>query len=332
VNLLLSCIGKRGYIADYFRTHLRPGEKIIGTSHTRWTPGFGACDLGLLMPPLDSDEYVPTLIEACTRYDVGGLLSFFDPDVAVLSHHLDALKAAGIVPVMPREQVVWAAWDKWRTFEVLSQAGVQVPSTFIDLAPVHAGLSDGSLRFPLIVKPRRGFGAADVFIARNRMQLDAFFGYAPGMLIQTFIDGDSYDIEALADLDGRVLHVVAWQRLRSRAGETEHALTVEAPDLIELGQRLAECVGLVGPMDVDLIRGPGGGVWVIEINLRFGGGYPVSHLAGADFPGLIVEMLRGTHPEPRIGVYRRGVCMLKGLQVMGGSETTFLEELRSANR
>src|SRR5207344_2954248 len=57
MNLVFSCIGKRGYIADYFRPHLRPGEKIIGTSHTVWTPGFQSCDLGLVLPPIASDEY-----------------------------------------------------------------------------------------------------------------------------------------------------------------------------------------------------------------------------------------------------------------------------------
>jgi carbamoyl-phosphate synthase large subunit len=328
MNVLLSCIGKRGYIAEYLRAHLHPGERVIGTSHTPWTPGFHACDLGVLMPPIASDEYVPAVIETCARHDVRGLLSFFDPDVVTLAPHRETLNAVGVLPLIPGEHAASTAYDKWLSFHVLRAAGFRVPDTTIDLDEARAGLHSGRFQFPLIVKPRTGFGSANVFMARNEIQLEAFFSYAPGMLIQQFICGDNYDVEVLADAQQRVLQVVPWRRLLSRAGETEQAMTVEAPALIEMGERLANTVGLIGPMDVDLIRGPDGETWVIELNLRFGGGYPVSHLAGADFPAMIVEMFRGLHPEPRIGRYRRDVCLLKGLHVMGGPVEPFLHSLR----
>jgi len=138
-----------------------------------------------------------------------------------------------------------------------------------------------------------------------------------------------YNIEALSDLTQQVLQVVVWRKLLSSLGETEQAVTVEDPELIDIGKQLAEIVGLVGPMDVDLFRTEDGEVRVIEVNLRFGGGYPVSQLAGANFPKMIVEILRGEHPAPRIGQYKRGICLLKGLQVMGGPIEPFLLDLRS---
>jgi carbamoyl-phosphate synthase large subunit len=328
MNLLLSCIGKRGYIADYFRPHLRPGEKIIGTSHTAWTPGFQSCDLGLVLPPIASDDYVPALVDACKTYEIGGLLSFFDPDVVVLSEHLDELRAAGVIPMIPAANAARTCFDKWRTFQTLRHAGFSVPNTTIDIEEARSG----PFGFPMIVKPRTGYGSANVFVARNTAQLDAFFSYAPGMLIQEFVEGDAYDVDALAGLDQQVLHVVAWRKYLSRMGETEQAVTVEDPELVDIGRRLAEAVGLVGPMDVDLFRTRDGAVQVLELNLRFGGGYPVSHLAGADFPGMIVDIFRGGRPEPRIGQYAPDVCLLKGLRVMGGPTDSFLRTLRSADR
>ena len=329
MNLLFSCVGKRGYIADYFRLHLRPGEKIIGTSNTPWTAGFRSCDLGVLMPPIASDEYVPSVIEACRKYEVGGLLSFFDPDVAALSAHRDQLKAVGVVPMIPAQQAAWIGYDKWNGFQTLRAAGFLVPDTTIDLDAARAGLRSGRFRFPLIVKPRTGFGSANTFVAHDTSQLEVFFSYVPGMLIQEFVDGTSYNIEALSDLQQQVLQVVAWRKIVSRLGETEQAVTVEAPELIEIGTKLAETVGLVGPMDADLLCNSNGAVSVLEVNLRFGGGYPVSHLAGADFPKMIVEIFRGGSPEPRVGRYTRDVCLLKGLHIMGGPVEPFLRDLCS---
>lgn len=329
MNLLFSCIGKRGYIAEYFREHLRKGERIVGTSNTPWTPGFQACDVGVLLPPIASDEYVPAVIETCRTYEISGLMSFFDPDVGKLSKHVAELKAAGVIPMIPAERAAWIGFDKWNTFHALGDAGFLVPDTTIDLDEALARLASGRFRFPLVVKPREGFGSANTFIARDELQLRAFFSVQPGMLIQQFIDGDAYDIEALSDPDGRVLEVVVWRKHLSRLGETEQAVTVEDPELLAIGQRLAETVGNVGPMDVDLFRTADGRVWILELNLRFGGGYPVSHLAGATFPETIVRICRGERPEPRIGAYRPGVCLLKGLRVMGGPVEVFLEDLRS---
>jgi carbamoyl-phosphate synthase large subunit len=329
VNLLFTCIGKRGYIADYFRAHLRSGEKIIGTSHTPWTPGFRSCDLGILVPPIASDEYVPAILEACKKYEIVGLLSFYDQDVVALSTRVNELKAIGVMPFIPAKKAARIGNDKWITFRTLRDAGLPVPETTISLEEARVGLKSGRFRFPLIVKPRMGFGSANVFVAREDIQLEAFFSYAADMLIQEFIEGDMYDIEALSGLSQEVLQVVVWRKFLSRLGETEQAVTVEDPELLVMGQRLAKIVGLVGPMDVDLFRTKDGGVRIIELNLRFGGGYPVSHLAGADFPKMIVEILRGGRPAPRIGQYRRGIGLLKSLHVMGGPLEPFLLDLRS---
>ena len=328
MNLLFTCIGKRGYIADYFRPHLRSGEKIIGTSHTAWTPGFQSCDLGLVLPPIASDEYVPAIVDTCKTHEIGGLLSFFDPDVVVLSEHLDELKAAGVIPMIPAANAARTCFDKWSTFQTLRHAGFPVPNTTIDIEEARSG----GFCFPVIVKPRTGYGSANVFVAHDSAQLEVFFSYSPGMLIQEFVEGDAYDVDALAGLDQQVLHVVAWRKYLSRMGETEQAVTVEEPELVDIGRRLAETVGLVGPMDVDLFRTREGAVQVIELNLRFGGGYPVSHLAGADFPAMIMDIFRGGHPEPRIGQYAPHICLLKGLQVMGGPADSFLHNLRLSNR
>ena len=56
-----------------------------------------------------------------------------------------------------------------------------------------------------------------------------------------------------------------------------------------------------------------GKMYVLEVNTRFGGGYPTSHLAGADFTGALVGALQGRQPET-IYRYRPGVTMTKELE------------------
>jgi carbamoyl-phosphate synthase large subunit len=57
MNLLFSCIGKQGHVAEYFRSALEPNDRIIGTGHSQLTPGFKACDRAFLLPAMHHPDY-----------------------------------------------------------------------------------------------------------------------------------------------------------------------------------------------------------------------------------------------------------------------------------
>lgn len=325
MRLLLSCVGRRGYIASYFRSHLEPGDRIIGTSNSAWTPGFAACDHAVVLPDIRSPEYLPGLLRLCREQGVNALLSFFDPDIDTLSRHRDELHEAGVVPVLPSARVSAIGFDKHRTPAFLAETGFNAATSFVELASIHTALEDGSLKFPVVVKPRFGFGSKHLFVARDPDELNAFFGYAPDMMVQRWFSGQEFHLDVLNDLEGRVVAVVPKRKTMMRAGETDQAVTVGDTNLIALGERLGTELGRlghVGPLDVDLFV-EDGEPFVLEMNPRFGGGYPLSQLAGADFPGLIVAMLRGETVTPRIGQFERDVVMMKDSAVLGGKLSEF---------
>lgn len=317
-NIALSCVGKRGYIADYFRESLAVGSKIIGTSNTKWTPGFTSCDVSLLLPPISSDEYIPSLINECLKYDVSGILSFFDPDVHKISRYREEFIAAGIIPVIPRYAGSLIAFDKLKTHSFLSDLNIPAPRTTASFLAAIQLLKTQQLFFPLVVKPRFGYGSINTFIARNPLELEAFYNYAPDMIIQQFLDAEAVNIDGLGDLSGRPISIIPWRKLLSKMGETERSITIDCPDLIQLGEQLIKVIGIIGPFDADVFRDSDGKLWVLELNLRFGGGYPVSHLAGADFPNKIIRMIQGEILEPSIGDYAHGITMMKRLQIISG--------------
>jgi len=325
MNLLFSCIGKRGYMARLFREQLGPDDRIIGTSNTRWTPGFNACDKGVLMPDLNSPEYIPAVLELCKRERIDGLLSFFDMDVHRLSQHVHEFEAIGVKCFIPRAEAADVCFDKWRTFEFLRANGFETAETWLDLASVKRAMDDGTLAFPVYVKPRAGFGSRNTFKARNWKELEVFFDLEPDMIVQEALGGDAYDFDILNDLNGRALSVVCWRKSLSRMGETEQAVTVHDEQITEVGLRLANTLGFVGPLDADLFLW-NGKVYVLEINLRFGGGYPTSHLAGAAFPKAIVQMIKGEPVTIEQGDYKAGVVMMKELHILGGEEQSFFQE------
>jgi carbamoyl-phosphate synthase large subunit len=183
---------------------------------------------------------------------------------------------------------------------------------------VQRDLQSGALTFPLIVKPRTGFGSSHTYTACNERQLDVFFHIGPPMIVQPRVCGADYDFDICNDLDEQPVSVVLWRKLKSTMGETENVVTVKNDALLEVGVRLGRAIGHVGPMDVDMFVNEQNEATIIEMNPRFGGGYPVSHLAGADFPRMLLRMLRGESVAPRIGDYAENTVMMKSLEVFGG--------------
>ena len=73
-----------------------------------------------------------------------------------------------------------------------------------------------------------------------------------------------------------------------RAGETDIARVVGEPVLQAEAERLARLTGHIANMDVDMFL-VDGKPYILEMNARFGGGYPFSHQAGCDLPAAIVK-------------------------------------------
>ena len=315
MNLLFSCIGRRGYIAEWFREHLAVGDRIIGTSNTDWTPGFHACDAGFLMPDVSSEKYVPALLELCRREKVDAILSFFDLDVDAIARHRSCFIAEGVIPVIPDARVSEIGLDKLATSEFLRKNDIATPETFADLESARAALEEGRITWPIIVKPRYGYASQNLFVAHDEVQLSGCFHRAPQMLVQQYLSGQEHSMDVLSDLEGRVISVIVKRKMLMRAGETDQAVSVQHSAALELGQRLGGALGNVGPLDVDFFI-DGDSMTILELNPRFGGAYACSHLAGADFPRKILRMLRGERVIPEIGRYAAGVYMMKSYAIL----------------
>lgn len=329
MNILFSCIGRRSYNVTFFRHHLGPHDRIIGTSNTPLTPAFNACDLGVLMPDISSADYIPKIIKLCQEQEVAGLLSFYDPDVDKLSKHLDEFRAIGVVPIVPAPEVSTICFNKYRTFLFLKEMGLDTPETFIDMEKAIIDLDASRITYPLIVKPCCGFGSQHLFQARNRRELEVFFHYARDMVIQEKLNGHEYHMDICTDFEGRVLSVVPKRKLSMRDGETDQAETTNTPELMDMGVFLGKQLGklgLVGPLDVDLFV-EDHKIYILELNPRFGGGYPLSHFAGADFPRLILRMMKGQSVDPEVGLFQSELIMMKDYAIIAGPKQDFCTPL-----
>jgi carbamoyl-phosphate synthase large subunit len=220
--------------------------------------------------------------------------------------------------------------DKWKTYVFLKENGFDAPVTFLNLEDAREAIANGKMNFPVMVKPRWGMGSLAVYEAENEEELEIFYkkSYRNIMksylkyeavqddkacvLIQEKISGQEYGMDVINDLDGNYRHAVVKMKYAMRSGETDCAVTVEREDIRDIGARLSRLLKHRGNLDVDILM-RGETPCVLEMNARFGGGYPFSHMAGVNLPQAIVNWLKGENVPDSLLKEESGVSAHKDI-------------------
>jgi carbamoyl-phosphate synthase large subunit len=126
----------------------------------------------------------------------------------------------------------------------------------------------------------------------NKKELMFFLEYLDDPIVQEFIEGDEYTTDVLVDFHGKVQCAVPRLRIETRAGEVSKAVTVNDKEIIEWSYKITGLLtGAIGCITLQCIKQEDGEIKFIEINTRFGGGFPLTAVAGANYPLWILQML-----------------------------------------
>ncbi|GAC1437178.1 MAG: ATP-grasp domain-containing protein [Solirubrobacteraceae bacterium] len=298
--IMITGVGRRYDIVASFAQHAR----VVATETSLLAPAQYAAHVRAAVPPLDSDEYIPRLIELAREHGIRAVVPLIDPDIEVLA----LARARGELPALvPDPEMARASFDKYETHLLLERAGLPSPPTVLPPAEPD--------RYPVVVKPRRGSNSRSIHHAADAAEARFFVDYVPEeVIVQRAMGGEEFSIDCLCDLDGRCLNAIPRTMIESRGGESVKGMVLADPELIELGRAVAEAVGARGPCMVQAFRDPELGLRVTDVNIRFGGGFP-SHMYGAlpgrSYPELIVRMARGERVAPHVGEMRSGVTFAR---------------------
>ena len=133
------------------------------------------------------------------------------------------------------------------------------------------------------------------------------------VVVQPCLPGLEHGVDIVGDLrePGELRAVLARRKVRMRAGETDKAASVDPAPFVANAERIARAAQLTGLIDTDMFLAEGGEPSVIDINPRFGGGYPFVHLAGADVPRYYLARALGLEIDEDWREYAPGVISAK---------------------
>ncbi len=300
VGVLLTGVGKRYDIVSAFAQH----ATVVAADPNPLAPAQYAAHVRRAVPRIDDPAYVPALQELCEESSVGAVVPLTDLDIEVLAR----ARAEGKLPAfVPDPEIARATFDKYEAHLLLTRLELPSPPT------VLPGEAVGS--FPVMVKPRQGSGARSIHRADDARAAEFFVDYVqePTML-QHFMDGPEFSIDCLSDLSGRCLNAIPRTMIESRGGESIKGTVLDDPELVALGQRVVEALGVRGPCTVQVFRDAEIGLGITDVNTRFGGAFPApmyAALPGRTYPELIAAMARGEEIEPHVGEFNAGITFTR---------------------
>ena len=298
--VLFTCAGQRVDIVTAFR---EAGATTIAADVDRLAPALYHADHRALVPRVDDFGYVAALRGLVEEHGVKLIVPLTDLDHLQLAHARDEL---GAVVLVPGAETIERCSDKYLAHTFFEEQGIGSPPTYL---PTEL---PADLRYPVLVKARRGFGSRHIFRAENHTELEFFLHYTTAdSMVQCVCHGEEFSIDVFCDLDGRCLAAIPRTMIESKGGESIKGMSIADQDLVEFGRTVSEALHIIGPANVQCFREPDGELQVTDVNPRFGGGFPLPTAAGSRYPELALAIANGERPEPRLGDFRAGVVMTR---------------------
>lgn len=313
MNILFTCAGRRTYLLKYFKENLSEGDKVVATDMQLSAPALQVADVKLQVPAVYDPKYIDITLQICKEQKIDALLSLNDLELPLLAENKARFEAEGVKVIVSDPKVIDIAFDKYKTAQWVESLGLKSPQTFVRLEDAKRALQTGELVFPLFMKPRWGSGSIGLETIADMEELDIYYNLLMKkvkktilatasvgdeyIMIQEKLTGNEFGLDVMNDLKGNHVAVSVKQKLAMRAGETDKAVTLDLPEVREIGRKIGEALKHIGNLDVDVMQNAKGEYCVLELNPRFGGGFPFSYEAGVNLPKAIIEWIKGNEVD-----------------------------------
>ena len=252
---------------------------------------------------VDSPDYIPELINLCRNENVDVIFPGTDVELPKLAAGKESFADYGVKVIISPYETIEICRDKLLSFRHFANK-VSIVRSASDDADLETALNFTGL--PAVLKPRIGWGSKIVYKIESVAQAEILVKQIGKPVFQTWLEGDEYTVDCMADNKGKIVCAVPRLRLKIFSGVSFEGVTVKSPKLVDLGAKIAERLQFCGPFNFQA-KFVNGEPFFFEINPRFSGGGILSVRAGANIPLLSVQEACGCPHSGKVG-FEEGVA------------------------
>lgn len=306
-NILILSAGRRVSLVKGFQDALagRGGGVIAADMRPELSAACQIADVHFTLPHCLDEKFTDALQQMCREQKIAVVIPTIDTELAVLSAVAEEFQTMGTTLLVSDSEIISQCRDKRKTAAFLSAYGLSVPVIY----PADA------IEYPAFVKPYDGSRGIGAQLLSEAADLTDSIRQNPKNMFCQYIDHaehTEFTCDLYFDKNSNLKCVLPRQRLEVRDGEVSKAKAVKNEIVEELFENFNQVKGIRGCVNIQLMRhNETHQKWYIEMNPRFGGGYPLSRLAGADFQAWIVDEYISKQPIAEYREWQDGLTMLR---------------------
>ena len=286
-NIIITSAGQRvALVRDFKETLVRfyAEAKVFTTDmNPELAPAAYVSDGCFEVLRVTDENYISQLLDICKKNEIGMIVPTIDTELLVLAENKKLFNDNDIIVCVSDLDFIKVCRDKRNTGDFLEKHNIRVPKAVDKYNPT----------FPLFAKPYDGSLSTNLHYIKNAEELTQDILDDPKLLFMEYIDKETYK-EYTMDMyygkDNCVKCIVPRERIKIRAGEINKGRTVKCPLMDYIKERLDKIEGCIGCICIQVFFNPlTEDVVGIEINPRFGGGYPQSYAAGGNYPEMLIK-------------------------------------------
>ncbi len=285
-NVLILSAGRRVELVQAFSRELKcrfpQGRIFAADMNPDLSAACNIADAGFLVPRVTAVDYAETLIDLCLTNNIGLVVPTIDTELLPLAMVKQRFAENGIHLILSSSELIGLCRDKRKTAHLFDNIGLSYPEMY----------TRDAIRFPCFAKPFNGSCSIGVSAVYSSDQLTQSMLDDESLIFQQLIDRSftEFTVDAYYNRSGELCCLVPRERLEVRAGEVSKGVTRRHQVYEYLLPRLSLLQGAQGCITFQLFAKPDDEqFYALEMNPRFGGGYPLSYSAGANYPGWLID-------------------------------------------
>jgi carbamoyl-phosphate synthase large subunit len=286
MNILITSAGRRASLVRSFKNelikHIPEGKVFTADLNPELSSACRVSDGFFSVSRVTDKKYCQELITICLTNNIKLVVPTLDTELIPLSENVELFRERGITVVISSPEIVKICRDKKKLFQYFDFLGF--PRT-LEIDPENP-------HFPIFVKPNDGSSSIGTMLIKDRNEFEkklkeeniVFLNYLSPL------EYTEFTIDLYYDRYNTLKCAVPRERIEVRSGEVSKSVTRKDELYTSICSIFSKCKDFIGCITLQAFRKNGTNELIgIEINPRFGGGYPLSYCAGANYPEFLIK-------------------------------------------
>ncbi|WP_299159431.1 ATP-grasp domain-containing protein [uncultured Tenacibaculum sp.] len=286
-NILITSAGRRVSLVNSFKEEVKSLGLFSRIYCTDLNPILSsACQVAdgfFKVKKVTDIEYINDLLDICIENNIRIVIPTIDTELETLAKNVELFSKNGIIVLISNLEFIQKCRDKRLIHDFFDSIEFKRAQEY----------NIKKLKYPSFVKPSDGSRSQGIYLIESKNDLTQEILENNKNMFLEYLPSDNY-VEFTIDIyftkHSKIKCIVPRERIIVRDGEVNTACTRNNSIVLYVKEKLKNLNGLRGCITLQVFKhNDKDEIIGIEINPRFGGGYPLSYNSGANFPKWIIE-------------------------------------------